>query len=281
MRLLLAALGIAGLLVSGTAKADKRVAFVVGNGAYRNVVQLRTPSMDAKAMAIALRSIGFDVVEGTDLTSGEMTERLLDFGKKAKGADIAVFFYAGHSMPLMGTNYLLPVDADIRSEMDVNGSVINIDLALDRTMNDAKVRLVFLDACRENPFADKIRASRFTRNYAVQSGLVAMKSSEGTLIVFAAQPEQFALDGPEGTHSPFTRALIDNITQPGVEIEQAISKVRFQVRDQTNTSQIPWEHTNLIDPLYLNPAPVSTTSAAPNTPTTAAPSAASANSGLR
>src|ERR1700761_6928251 len=108
MRFVLAALTVAGLLVSGTvARADKRVAFVVGNGAYRNVVQLRTPAMDAEAMAATLRKVGFDVVEGTDLTSGEMTERLLEFGKKAEGADVAVFFYAGHSMPLIDTNYLL------------------------------------------------------------------------------------------------------------------------------------------------------------------------------
>jgi uncharacterized caspase-like protein len=266
MRFLFAVLGIAGLLLSGTvAKADKRVAFVVGNGAYRNVVQLRTPAMDAKAMAIALRDIGFDVVEGRDLTSGEMTERLLEFGKKAEGADIAVFFYAGHSMPLIDTNYLLPVDADIKSERDINGSVININLALDRTMNDAKVRLVFLDACRENPFTDKIRSNRATRNYSVRSGLVEMKMLEGSLIAFATTAEQFATDAPEGINSPFTRALIENITQPGVDIEQAMRKVQIKVREDTNHNQLPWVHTNLVGPLYLNPAPVTST-ATPPTP---------------
>jgi len=91
-------------------------------------------------------------MEGTNLTRDKMTERLLEFGKKAEGADVALFFYAGHGIAINGTNYLLPVDADIKSEMDVKlGSAINIDLTLDQTMSDAKVKLVFLDACRDNP----------------------------------------------------------------------------------------------------------------------------------
>ena len=120
MRFLIAAMAITGLLVSSNvAKADKRVAFVVGNGAYKNVAQLPNPPIDAKAMAAVLRNVGFDVVEGTNLTRDKMTERLLEFGKKAQGADVAVFFYAGHGIAISGTNYLLPVDADIKSEMDV------------------------------------------------------------------------------------------------------------------------------------------------------------------
>ena len=115
------------------AKADRRVAFVVGNGAYKNVAALPNPSVDAKAMASALRNVGFEVVEGTNLTRDKMTERLLDFGKKAQGADVAVFFYAGHGIAISGTNYLLPIDADIKSEMDVKlGAAINIDLKIGR-----------------------------------------------------------------------------------------------------------------------------------------------------
>ena len=140
--------------------ADKRVAFVVGNGAYKNVAQLPNPPIDAKAMAGVLRNVGFEVVEGTNLTRDKMTEKLLDFGKRAQGADVAVFFYAGHGIAISGTNYLLPVDADIKSEMDVKlGAAINIDLTLDQTMGDAKVKLVFLDACRDNPFAAKIKST--------------------------------------------------------------------------------------------------------------------------
>jgi hypothetical protein len=272
MRFLIAVLSVVGILVSASAaKADRRVAFVVGNGAYKNVAPLPNPPIDAKAMAGVLRNAGFDVVEGINLTRDKMTERLLEFGKKTHGADVAVFFYAGHGIAVDGTNYLLPVDADIKSEMDVKlGSAINVDLSLDQTMNDAKVKLVFLDACRDNPFAAKIKATS-TRSVAVQSGLAEMKSGEGTLIAFATGPGQTALDGQEGTNSPFTRALMANITQPGVEIQQAMTQVRAQVNEETNKGQLPWGHTNLTGAVYLNP--VATPAGAPpavaaNTPAT-------------
>jgi uncharacterized caspase-like protein len=217
-------------------------------------------------MAGVLRNVGFEVVEGTNLTRDKMTEKLLDFGKKAQGADVAVFFYAGHGIAISGTNYLLPVDADIKSEMDVKlGAAINIDLTLDQTMSDAKVKLVFLDACRDNPFAAKIKSNSATRSVSVGSGLAEMKSGEGTLIAFATGPGQTALDGQEGTNSPFTRALIANIATPGVEIQQAMTKVRAQVNEETNKGQLPWGHTNLIGSVYLNgaPAPATANGAAP------------------
>jgi uncharacterized caspase-like protein len=270
MRFLMAALSIAGLLVSANAAlADKRVAFVVGNSAYRNVAPLPNPALDAKSMAKVLRNVGFDVVEGTNLARDKMTERLLEFGKKAEGADVALFFYAGHGIAVNGVNYLLPVDADIKSEMDVKlGSAINIDLTLEQTMADAKVKLVFLDACRDNPFAGKIKSNSATRSISVQKGLAEMKSGEGTLIAFATGPGQTALDGEVGTNSPFTRALMANIATPGVEIQQAMTKVRAQVNAETNKGQLPWGHTNLIGTVYLNPAPATAGAPveAPNTP---------------
>src|SRR6202051_630742 len=164
MRFLIAVLSIAGLRVSANAaKADKRVAFVVGNGAYRNVAALPNPAIDAKSMAKVLRNVGFDVVEGANLTRDKMTEKLLEFGKKAEGADVALFFYAGHGIAINGTNYLLPGDADLKSEMDVKlGAAINVDVTLEQTMGDAKVKLGFLAACRDNPFAAKIRSRQAT-----------------------------------------------------------------------------------------------------------------------
>jgi uncharacterized caspase-like protein len=248
---------------ANAAKADRRVAFVVGNGTYKNVAALPNPPIDAKSMAGVLRNIGFDVVEGTNLTRDKMTERLLEFGKKAQGADVALFFYAGHGIAISGTNYLLPIDADIKSEMDVKlGAAINIDLTLDQTMSDAKVKLVFLDACRDNPFAAKIKSNSATRSVSVQTGLAEMKSGEGTLIAFATGPGQTALDGKEGANSPFTRALLANIATPGVEIQQAMTMVRAQVNEETNKGQLPWGHTNLIGTVYLNPAAVPAPAAA-------------------
>ena len=268
MRFLIAALSAATFLVSANAAfADKRVAFVVGNGAYKNVAALPNPAMDAKSMAKLLRNVGFDVVEGSNLTRDRMTEKLLDFGKKAEGADVALFFYAGHGIAVNGTNYLLPVDADLKSEMDVKlGAAINVDVTLEQTMSDAKVKLVFLDACRDNPFAAKIRSAKATRSVNVQTGLAEMKSGEGTLIAFATGPGQTALDGEAGTNSPFTRALMANIATPGVEIQQAMTKVRAQVNEETGKGQLPWGHTNLIGTVYLNPAAAGSVTEAPNTP---------------
>jgi hypothetical protein len=275
MRFLIAALSAAGLLIGANtdAFADKRVAFVVGNGAYKNVPALPNPAVDAKSMAKLLRNVGFEVVEGSNLTRDRMTEKLLDFGKKAEGADVALFFYAGHGIAVNGANYLLPVDADLKSEMDVKlGAAINVDLTLEQTMGEAKVKLVFLDACRDNPFAAKIRSAKATRSANVGSGLAEMKSGEGTLIAFATGPGQTALDGEAGTNSPFTRALVANIAQPGIEIQQAMTKVRAQVSDETNKGQLPWGHTNLTGNVYLNPVdtPAVTTTGTSNAPVSSA-----------
>ncbi|RXG91696.1 caspase family protein [Bradyrhizobium zhanjiangense] len=277
---LLASLMCMALSISA-AKADRRVAFVVGNGSYKNVAQLPNPPIDAKAMAATLRNVGFEVIEGSNLSRDQMTEKLLDFGRKAQGSDIALFYYAGHGIAVSGTNYLLPVDADIKSEMDVKlGAAINIDLTLEQTMGDAKVKLVFLDACRDNPFAAKIKSNSATRSVNVQSGLAEMKSGEGTLIAFATGPGQTALDGQEGNNSPFTRALIDNITKPGVEIQQAMTAVRAQVNEETHKGQLPWGHTNLTGSVYLNQA--ATTQVANAAPTAAgsAPAASAGSDGV-
>jgi hypothetical protein len=265
MRFLLAAMSfVAFVFGSNAALADKRVAFVVGNAAYRNVPQLPNPAIDAKSMARVLRNVGFDVVEGSNLTRDAMTAKLLEFGKKSEGADVALFFYAGHGIAVNGTNYLLPVDADLKSEMDVKlGAAINVDLTLEQTMADAKVKLVFLDACRDNPFAAKIRSAKMTRSVTVANGLAEMKSGEGTLIAFATGPGQTALDGEAGTNSPFTRALLANIAQPGLEIQQAMTKVRAQVSDETSKAQLPWGHTNLTGTVYLNQAAAAPDAAVP------------------
>jgi hypothetical protein len=265
--IVLVAIGIVS--TSSVARADKRVAFVVGNGAYRNVATLPNPPVDAAAMGAMLRNVGFDVVQGVNLTRAGMTEKLLDFGERAQGADIALFYYAGHGIAINGVNYLLPVDADIKSEMDVKlGAAINVDLTLEQTMADAKVKLVFLDACRDNPFAARIRSAS-TRSVNVQAGLAEMKSGEGTLIAFATGPGQTALDGDARGNSPFTRALIAHVARPGVEIQQAMTEVRAQVSEETKKAQLPWGHTNLIGSVYLNPAelpPTNTVAAAPTGP---------------
>ena len=242
-------------LTADAARADQRVALVVGNGAYRNVQQLPNPPISAKAMADLLRKAGFDVIEGTDLKREEMTERLLEFGRKAEGADVAVFYYSGHAIAINGTEYLLPVDADIKSEMDVKlGGALNVDVMLDQTMRDAKVKLAFLDSSRDNPFPATIpSATTASHSVSVKTGLVEMKSMDNSMTVFASGPSRAAPDGPAGTIRPLTRALIANIAAPGVEIQQAMTMVRAQVSEETRGRQMSWGHSNLADAVYLNP----------------------------
>jgi len=254
MRALIIALSLLTMLVTASsARADRRIAFVAGNGAYRNVQRMPNAPISAKAMAGFLQGAGFDVVAAIDLTRDQMTEKLLEFGRKAQGADIAVFYYSGQAINIGGTEFLLPVDANIKSEMDVKlGGAINFDLTLDQTMSEAKVKLVFLDASRDNPFTTMI-ASKRSSGVSVTSGLAEMKSGENTLTAFATGPGQTAPDGQEGTIRPLTRALIAHIAAPGVDIQQAMTEVRAQVSVETDRKQLPWGHNNLSGTVYLTP----------------------------
>jgi uncharacterized caspase-like protein len=230
------------------AHAGERVALVMGNGAYKLVPKLDNPQSDARAIAALLKSLGFDVMEGTDLTRDRMAALLLKFGQKSEGADLAIFYYAGQGVTVDAASYILPIDADIRSVADIKlGAAINIDDALDQTMSGAKGKMVFLDASRTNPFV-----SAQVRGVKVRDGLAEMKSTEGRLIAFATGPGQTALDGPKGGHSPFTQALLENIGQPGVEIQRAMTLVRTQVAERTNNQQLPWGNSNLVGEVYLN-----------------------------
>ena len=154
------------------------------------------------------------------------------------------------------------MDADIKSDTDVKrGAGINVRHMLDQTMRDAKVKLVFLDACRDNPFVTAASPGSATRSDGVQSGLARMEPGTGTLIAYATGLGRTALDGQKGVNSPFTRALVDNITRPGVEIRQAMNEVRAEVDRETNQRQLPWDQTNLTGAVYLNPVPAANATA--------------------
>jgi uncharacterized caspase-like protein len=213
MRAMIMALSMVAMLATAnSAKADRRIAFVCGNGAYKNMPRLANASISAKAMVGLLKGAGFEVVQGFDLTRDNMTERLLEFGKKAQGADVALFYYSGQGIAVNGTEYLLPINANIKSEMDITlGGAINLNLSIDQTMGDAKVKLVFLDASRNNPFA---AATSSSHSVSIKSDLAEMKPPDNTMMVFATGPGQAAPDGPTGTVRPFTRALIANIAAP-------------------------------------------------------------------
>src|SRR5258708_15660612 len=188
MRLLIIALTVAGILMTANAaKADGRVPFWVDNGPYKTVQRPPNPPISAKAMAKLLRTMGFEVIEGTDLSRNEMTKRLLEFGGKAQGADLALFYYSGHAVAINDAEYLLPIDADVKSEMDVKlGRAINVDVTLDQTMGDAKAKLVFLDISRDNPFPPIIRsATKTSHTLSVKPPLSEKQSAHNTLIASA------------------------------------------------------------------------------------------------
>jgi len=258
MRLIIMTLSMLTILFTASAaQADRRVAFVAGNGAYKNLEKLPNAPASAKAIESLLQKLGFEIVEGLDLTREAMTARLLEFGHKTEGADLALFYYAGQGVGIGGVQYLLPIDADLKSEMDLKlGGAVNVDLTVDQTMADAKVKLVFLDASRNNPFPPGATDNK-TAKVSVKPELAEMKAGENTLTAFASGPGQPAPDGPVGTIRPFTRALVANIAAPGVEIQQAMTRVRAQVSEQTKGKQTAWGHTNFPagTAVYLNPAP--------------------------
>src|SRR5215470_3707151 len=197
------------------AAAEKRVALVVGNSAYKNVTALDNPTKDAALMADTLRDLGFSLTGNralTDLDKAGLDQAIQEFGRQVVGADVAMFYYAGHGVQVRGSNYLVPVGANPTREADVDFQMVDVNLVL-RQMEDSGTRLnlVVLDACRNNPFGGRgLRAS--------DGGLAQMRAPEGTLISFATQPGNVAQDG-DG-NSPYTTALATTITKPGLDIFQ-------------------------------------------------------------
>jgi Caspase domain/YARHG domain len=216
--------------------ADPRVALIIGNSAYRNVSPLDNPTTDARLMAETLRSLGFTVVGGgaqLDLDKAGIDRAVQAFGARLQGAEVGLFYYAGHGLQIHGANYLVPVDANPTREADVDFQMLDSNLVL-RQMEAAGTRLnlVILDACRNNPFGG--RGLRDT-----SSGLAQMRAPEGTLISFATQPGNVAQDGVDG-HSPFTRALADIIRRPGLGLFDTFNQVGLAVRQSTGGAQQPW-----------------------------------------
>lgn len=176
--------------------SEKKVALVIGNSNYKHATPLPNPTNDARAMSRMLEKIGFEVVSGTDLDRQAMADSMKLFAAKAENADTVLYFYAGHGIQVDGQNYLIPIDADLATEMDVKLSTLDIDLMLQQTPVTARVKLVLLDACRNNPFKAAIaRSMGKTRSAAVGNGLAEMKPTFGTLIAYATGPGEVALDG--------------------------------------------------------------------------------------
>jgi uncharacterized caspase-like protein len=245
------AIVIALLLSADPAAAEKRIALVVGNSAYQNVTRLDNPRNDATLMAETLSSLGFTLIGGRaqlDLDKAALDTDVQDFGRQIQGADVALFYYAGHGLQVNGSNYLVPVGANPTREADVDFQMVDTNLVL-RQMQGSGTRLnvVILDACRNNPFG--------ARGYrATDGGLAQMRAPEGTLISYATQPGSVAQDGSNG-HSPYTKALATTIKQAGLDIFQTFNQVGLTVKRETGGSQQPWVSSSPIDGSFYFVAP--------------------------
>ncbi|WP_426959405.1 caspase family protein [Muricoccus radiodurans] len=255
------------LLLAGAARAEpeRRVALVIGNGAYQQVPALRNPPNDARRMAAMLRNAGFEVIEGIDLDRRTMEEKLREFGDRLDGGDLGLFYYAGHGLQVGGENYLLPVDTRIQRERDLSFEAVPIGQVLRSMEGAARTNLVFLDACRDNPLVRSLARSMGTRSGAVSSGLAQVQSGVGTLISYATAPNSVARDG-EGANSPFTAALLQHLATPGLDVGVAMRRVREAVITATRQQQVPWDHSSLTGEVVLVPASVAAPTAPPALP---------------
>jgi len=237
-------LAAALFLVSQPAFADKRVALVLGNSNYQNVPPLSNPINDGAVMAATFKGAGFDVVVSRyDLSALDTRRVLRDFEDRARDADIAVVYYAGHGMEVDGTNYLIPVDAKLERDTDIYDEAFPLDRILIAVEPAKQLRLVILDACRDNPFARNMKHSLASRS--IGRGLAKIEpTSPNTLIAYSAKAGSTAQDG-DGKNSPFTTALAQHLTTPGLDVRKAFGFVRDDVLKSTGNRQEPFVYGSL------------------------------------
>ncbi len=256
----------------------RRIALVIGNSDYANAPRLPNPVSDATLVANALRTAGFSlVIETDDLSREQMLGALRSFAREADNADWAMIYYAGHGMELEGTNYLIPTDARLASDRDLQDEAISLDRVLSAVEGASKLRVVVLDACRENPFALDMQRTFATRS--ISRGLARVEPTGGTMIAYAAREGTLAEDG-DGANSPYAMALAERLTTPGVEINMTFRQVRDDVLAATDGQQEPFFYGSLPGTsFYFLPAePVSSAPppAAPEQPMIATPEEAPA-----
>ncbi|TRC93287.1 hypothetical protein FJV76_11795 [Mesorhizobium sp. WSM4303] len=239
------------------APGAKRVALVIGNSKYVHAVELPNPANDARLIASTLRNAGFEVIEGVDQDNAGMHGLISKFTEQSYDADLAVIFYAGHGMQVDGKNFLIPVDAELTSPAYLKTRTVQIDDFMAALPPDPAVGVIILDACRDNPLARTLAAAMpKTRSTALGTGLAPIDpKSEGVgtggiLIAYATDPGAIAFDG-NGVDSPYSTALARHLTEPGVEIQSALTRVRGEVAETTQGRQRPWHNASLGREVFL------------------------------
>jgi uncharacterized caspase-like protein len=228
-------------LLPAAAQADKRVALVIGNSAYQHTPKLANPRNDATDVAGALKALGFQVIDGFDLEKAAFERKVRDFATALQGAEVGLFFYAGHGLQVAGQNYLVPIDAELTTATALEFEMVRVDVVHRIMERQASTNVLFLDACRDNPLARNLARAMGTRSADIGRGLAAVESGVGTLISFSTQPGNVALDGA-GRNSPFAGALVKHMSTPGDDLSAILIAVRNDVMQATQRKQVPWEH---------------------------------------
>jgi hypothetical protein len=229
--------------------AQSRVALVFGNSTYQNVSALPNPVNDASDISVSLKRLGFDVKTLTDAKFDDMRRALIGFGQQARGAEFAVIFFAGHGMEIAGENWLIPVDAQLATDLDVANETISLQSLTRAVSSTTKLGLIILDACRSNPFLPKMQRTNLTR--AVDRGFVRVEPNDNILVAYSARDGTTANDG-SGRNSPFTSSLLRNIEIPGLEVRFLFANVRDDVMAATKREQQPFTYGSLSkDLVYL------------------------------
>lgn len=235
------------------ASTEARVALVVGAGAYQHANPLANTLNDARELSARLKHLGFEVETVIDPDRQKFEAAIRRFGQRARGAEAALFYYAGHALEFGGHNWLIPVPADLQTERDLRFETLDLDAVIEQIEGQARVSLVILDACRNNPFRRRLASD--SRGVDTGGGLGFQRAASGTLIVYATQLGAVASDGT-GPHSPFTAALLRHMETPGMEVRQLMAEVRSDVRQVTSGQQTPWESSALEGQFFLDPQPI-------------------------
>lgn len=247
-----------------------RRAFVVGNSTYRSAPQLPNPANDARDLAQRLEGLGYRVTLLVDAGRGAFLQSYQSFIASLQSDDLALLYYAGHGLQIGGENYLFPVDATVDSEADAKSRLVPLNALLADLSRATRTRIVILDACRNNPFGEKLAQSEATRSAGLTRGLARVYAGVGSFIAYSTQPGNVALDG-RGRNSPFTEALLRHMTVPGADVHAVMRRVRADVQQATSEQQVPWENSSLIDEVAFGngaaqPAPAPQTLPAPQRP---------------
>lgn len=252
--LLVAGAGAFALTVTagfGASVAPRRVALVIGVSNYQHAGALANTINDAGDMAKVLERVGFDVELVLDPNRSDLEAAVRRFADRSVGADVSVLHYSGHALEANGRNWLLPVSAMINNERDLHFEAVDLNTVIEATDGAAKVSIIFLDACRDNPFIERLAAT----GRGMSHGLAALQiAANGVLVAFSTAPGQIAFDGgPDARNSPFTAALLRHIENPGLEVRALIGRVTKDVVDQTRGRQRPWQNSSLEGEFYFVP----------------------------